>query len=535
MKPSLRAVRRRASPGPLRRPSWTVALLCGSVAIGCAAGDAPRSEAPSTLTILFQSDDYVLGPSRDDHPKFLMFEPLVRDHSGSVRPALAERWEHSPDFRTWTFHLRRDVRWHDGVPFTAHDVAFSLELFRRPEIALHGIALLVDSIVVPDEHTLVLSFSRPISQVPGWPVFYPRHLLTDLDPARFFDWEFWKHPVGNGPYRFVRGVPNTMLELEANDDYYDGTPTIDRVVLRLSSANTVTELRSGNVDAAYYVSAPEIAALDGDPTFRVYYQWVMWEPQAIHWNQRHPFLAHAAVRRALSHAIDRRELARLLYLPDEMPLVGGLSSAERALDLHREGKLDAGFDFDPRAARELLEQEGWVDRNGDGVREREGTEARFTLLARQGGILSTLEPALLLREQLRSVGVEMAIRPAETGIWYRLFRSGDFDATVHDIRNDPPDLLREDFFGDGTRIGYRNAEVVRLLEALTRELTPAGEDTLYASINAILGRDVPVTFLFPYFEAYAAHRRVRGLRTPDRAHPIGAIRELRIEDEGGQP
>ncbi len=526
-----------------------VAAVAMVVALGCGQADAPADggaasrrggevEPQTTLTILFASDDYVLGPSRDDSPKFLMFEPLVRGYGTRARPGLAERWEHSGDFRTWTYHLRRDVRWHDGVPFTAHDVAFSLELFRKPEIALHGFALMIDSIAVPDEHTLVLTFLRPTGPeeaLPGWPVFYPKHLLTDLDPTSFFDWEFWTRPVGNGPYRYVRGVSNTMIETQANPDYFEGTPAIDRVVLRLSSANKVTELRSGNVDVAYYLSAPEIAALVADPRFRVYFQWITSEPQAIHWNQRHPFLAHALVRRALSHAVNRRELARLLYLPDEMPLVGGLSPDDRALDLYREGKLDQGFVFDPRAAGELLDEAGWLDRGGDGVRERAGIEARFTLLARQGGILSTLEPALLLQNQLRRVGVEVEIRPVESSVWWELFRSGDFDATVHDVRNVPTDLLREGFFGEGTKIGYRNPEIVRLLEALTLELTSPGQDTLYARINAILRRDVPVTFLFPYFEAYAAHRKVRGLRTPDHSHPIEAIQEVWIEDDGVEP
>jgi peptide/nickel transport system substrate-binding protein len=518
------------------------------VAAGCGRPDTPAGDGTSsspggddgsraTLTILFESDDYILGPSRDDSPKFLMFEPLVRGYGTRAEPGLAERWEHSEDFRTWTFYLRRDVRWHDGVLFTAHDVAFSLELFRRPDIALYSFPLLIDSITVADDHTLVVSFPRPTGPdlaLPGWTVFYPKHLLEDFDPEDFFDWEFWKRPVGNGPYRYVRGVPNTMMELEANPDYFEDPPAIERVVLRLSTGNKVLELLSGNADAAYYLSGADIAKLAEDPRFRVYFQWITAEPQAIHWNQRHPFLAEAAVRRALSHAIDRRELARMLHLPDEMPLVGGLSPDDRALDLYREGMLDQGPSFDPGTAARLLDEAGWVD-DGDGVRERGEVEARITLLARQSGILSTLSLSVLLQDQLRRVGVEVEIRPVEPRVWRELYRSGDFDATVHDVRNYPSDLLREDFFGEGTRIGYRNPEIVGLLKALLLELDPPAQDTLYADINAILRRDAPVTFLFPYFEAYAAHRKVRGLRTPDRSHPIRWIRELWIEDEENEP
>ncbi|MDX1393068.1 MAG: ABC transporter substrate-binding protein [Gemmatimonadota bacterium] len=517
-----------------------LALLAGLSACGTADRDGAEptdGRSPSTLRILFESDDYVLGPSRDDWPKFLVFEPLVRHWGTGAQPALATSWEHSDDFRTWTFHLRDDVRWHDGVPVTAHDVAYSLELFRSPDIALHGFALGIASISVPNEHTLALTFNTPRGPngaLAGWPVFYPKHLIEELDPADFFDWEFWKGPIGNGPYRYVRRVSNTMVELEANADYYAGPLAIDRIILRLSTANPVLELTSGNVDAVYYLSSPELAALGSDDRFRTYVDWVHSEPQAIHWNQRHPFLADAAVRRALAHAIDRRELARLLFLPDEMPLTGGFLPDDRADDLYAEG-WDQGPAFDPDRARALLEEAGWRDLDRDGVRGRDGVDAEFTLLARQGGILSTLEAAVLLQDQLAEVGVAVEIRPTEGSLYRELFRAGDFDATVNDVRNVPAELLRDGFFGEGTRIGYRNPEVERRLDAIRRETDPAAQESLYVEVNEILRRDMPFTWLFPYFEAYAAHRKVRGLRSPDRSNPIAAIRDIWIEDDGGDP
>lgn len=523
--------------GSAHRCLWVCAL---AAVVACGRPDFPAndasaiangSESPSTLTILFESDDYILGPGRDT-PKFLMFERLVRGYGSKATPGLAERWEHSDDYYTWTYLLRDDVRWHDGIQVTAHDVAFTLGLFRHPAVKLHGFAHLIDKIAVPDNHTLELTFTRPTgpeAALSGWPVFYPKHLLQDFDPEEFFAWDFWTHPIGNGPYRYVRGVPNTMIELEANPDYFEGEPPIDRVVLRLSTANMVTELLSGNVDAAYYVKPADVPKLAADPRFRLYFQWITAEPQAIHWNHRHPFLADALVRRALSHAVDRREIARVLGLPDEMPLVGGLSPDDRAPDLYREGRLDPGFAFDPSLAARLLSQQGWVDSDGDDVREREGIPAQFMFLARQDGILATLELAVLLQDQLRAVGVEMEILPVESTPWHPRFRAGDFDAIIHDVRNVPGDLLREDFFGDGTRIGYRNPEVVQLLEALVLELDPASQDALYSRINEILVRDVPVTFLFPYYEVYVAHRDIHGLRTPERPEPIGAIMDLWIQ------
>ncbi len=200
-----------------------------------------------------------------------MFLPLVtRDQSGQVQPRLAQRWQHSNDYREWTFHLRQDVRWHDGIPVTAHDIKFTLELFAHPDVLYDGIWRGIKSITVPDDWTLRITYTRPTDALYTWTVYYPRHLLKDLEPKEFYDWEFWTHPVGNGPYRYVRHVPKTMIELEANPDFYKGKAKIDRVVLKFGGGTALTELLSGNVDAITSVNRANISKLAGDPRFRVY-------------------------------------------------------------------------------------------------------------------------------------------------------------------------------------------------------------------------------------------------------------------------
>lgn len=509
----------------------STAILLGVVALGCRADDNSSEDKPSTITVLYESDDYVLGPSRDDSPKYLVFLPLVRGYASQAEPLLAERWEHSGDYKTWTFHLRHDVRWHDGVPVTAHDVAFSLELFAHPDILQGSDG--IENISVPDDHTIVITWKEskgPEDVLDGWTVYYPKHLLEGLDPKEYFSWDFWTHPVGNGPYRYVRGVPLTMIELEANPDYFAGKPAIERVILKLSTASKVIELTSGNADAAYYVPPTDVLKLSADPRFRIYHLFASTEPQAIHWNQGHPFLADPRVRRALSHAIDRRELMRVNNLPDETPLVGGLSPWDRTDRLYRAGKLSTGFPYDPETAEALLEEAGWADDNGDGVRQRDGVPARFTMMTRQGG-QSTVESGIFIQDQLRRVGVEMDIRPVERSVWREAYRTSDFDATIGEVPNVPHWLLERDFFGAGSRIGYRNPEIVRWLEMLTVEMDPNAQDTIYTRINEILRRDVPFTFLYPYVEASVAHRRIMGLRTPDRVNLLEFIDELWIEND----
>ena len=499
---------------------------------GLGSGCSSTSEDPdrgSTMTIHWVGND--VAGMRLYRPKSLLWLPLVDRYGPDIRPRLAESWEHSPDYRTWTIHLRDDVRWHDGVPVTAHDVAFSFELFAHPDVLFpaSGGAVWIDSISVPDDHTITLAFARPTDPRHEWTVFFPKHLLEDLDPAEFYEWDFWTRPVGNGPYRFVRRVPQTMFELEANPDFYAGEPPIKRMVVKFGGASDVIELMSGAADVALSVEATEVLRFRADPRFVVYHRYDWSELILIYWNHRHPLLADATVRRALSQAIDRRELAQVLNLPDEMPLVGGLGNDGMA-DPDRRRGWHQGPIYDPETAERLLEQAGWIDRDGDGIRERAGREARFTLLAPRGGYVGGVTQAVLIQQQLQNVGVATEIRPMESsGLVRAAIRSGDFDAGIV-WENQDPDTIFDVWFGELSGFGYYDAEAAHLLEVVLAEPDPEAQDTLYARINEIIRRDMPVTFLFPSMYIDVAHRRIRGLRQ-EWPTSLTYAEELWIEDE----
>lgn len=183
---------------------------CASLS-ACGAADADRD--PDTLVILTTGDERVLGPQWDMATRFLAFLPLAEEsEDGTLRGVLARSWEHSPDYLEWTIRLRGDVRWHDGTPFTAHDVKFSLDFEDRQEVEA-GLPARRE-VTVLDDTTYVARYRQiPNYPVSTWNVFYPRHLLDGLDTDAFYASDFWTQPVGNGPYRYVRHVPSTLLEL----------------------------------------------------------------------------------------------------------------------------------------------------------------------------------------------------------------------------------------------------------------------------------------------------------------------------------
>lgn len=169
---------------------------------------------------MYPGDEYLMGPNEEGEPMFMVFLPFAKENkNGELEGRLAASWEHSEDYRTWTIHLRSDVRWQDGVPVTANDVKFTLDLLEHPDVLGIDLTPGVESSKVLNDTTIVITYKRIRDSLDSWTVYYPKHLLKDLVPKDIAKWDFWTQPVGNGPYRYVRHVPKTMMELEANPDY----------------------------------------------------------------------------------------------------------------------------------------------------------------------------------------------------------------------------------------------------------------------------------------------------------------------------
>jgi len=474
----------RARPGALLACAFCLAL----VTVGCEArNDQPRT-AGSAITILSGSDGRVWATLR--YPtQFLVFLPLVTyDESGAVEGQLARSWEHSADYREWTFHLRTDVRWHDGVPVTARDIEFTLNLLGRPEVVGNNYPGIRPTVV--DDSTVTIRYDRPRDALDWWTVYYPRHLLEGLDPTEFWDWEFWLLPVGNGPYRYVGHVPKTMVELEANPEFYAGKPTIERVYLKFAES-PLAELLSGSVDAAQ-VERADLLALAGDPRFRVYDHlfpdmgWVY----GLYWNHCEPLFQDPVVRRALTLAIDRRALRQVLNLSESLPVFDVMFSGRQ----YRRDAIPEPLPYDPEQARELLEEAGWRDLDGDGVREQGERELRFTVTTSPSEQKD--KAAVYLQQQLRTVGARMEVQFMEGSVVRERMKSGDFEAALT-RQNLGANAVRRQLFGEGSWLGYGNPRVPGLLDTLEVSIDSVERDLIYGQLSYIFQEDLPATFLYP--------------------------------------
>lgn len=499
------------------RTRMMLAICVVFAALGCARVGDPALARGSTVVVASYGGSEVLNPSSGLTSRFLVFLPLVAyDEHGELQGRLARSWEHSDDYREWTYHLRTDVRWHDGVLVTAHDVKFTLDLLVHPDVAYYPPGAVSSRVI--DDSTISVRYAGLPSDT--WTVYYPKHVLEGLDPADFYAWRFWRQPVGDGPYRFVRYVPETMMEFEADPGYFGGKPAIERVVLKFGGTG-VTEILSGGVDVVQ-VNETDMPKLVADPRFRFYHT-MTGAAWAIFWQHKDPLFEDARVRRALTLAINRPELVGALNLPRETPIVDGPYTDRQ---LKRRDLLDP-LPYDPAQAIALLESAGWRPQGGGGIRERGGKEFRFTALVDGSSVGSKL--AVLVQEQLRRVGVQMDVQTLESTVVRERLAAGDFKAALT-LSGSVPIWLQRDF-GEESPFGYHNPRLLELIDRAAETLQPDAQDAIYREIAAILRADQPITYLHWWTITTAVHRRVEGLSDPWWTDPMTYMADLRIADE----
>jgi peptide/nickel transport system substrate-binding protein len=280
------------------------------------------------------------------------------------------------------------------------------------------------------------------------------------------------------------------------------------------------------VDLAPMMNRMDVLTLKEDPRFQVYATPWPHRGKGIFWNHSRPPFDEARVRRALTLAIDRRELLRALSLPDETPLFDVIFTARQ----FRRSQLPPPLEADSAAAARLLAEAGWRDHDGDGIRDRGGVPFRFTALVPAG--TESEELAVLVQARLRRFGIAMEIRPLGGDAVWRRRIAGDFDAVFGNHLMDFPGQgsPSAEWFGQGSAIGYENPSVAARLDSLAAALDPAEADRLHQAMWPDFQRDLPVTFLQPVVSWTVSRQRVRGLGRPHVLDPMSAVEELWIEE-----
>jgi len=515
---------------PIDRSFLAAAIVGVSLLATACGGDQARGpfvvgdpEPGGTAVVLVNSDFQVFNPVANtaiitsEVINYLLFTPLIQfDEDLNVVPALVESWD--LDENGVTFHLRDDVRWHDGVPVTADDVLFTFELARNPQAAslLESAYLtMIRSATVIDSTTIRFDFVAPHSRpLEGfwWPPV-PRHLLGDVPPAQLAQAPYNRRPVGNGPFRFVSWSPNEQLVVEANPDYspsLGGRPLLDRVVFRIvpEATTRLTETLTGATDVNYTILPDQAAQVDGQNGVRLVH-YPGREFLYIGWNgEREPF-SDPRVRRALTMGIDRAGLIDALLYGYGVAATGMIPPwSPFAPDLDP-------IPFDPAGARSLLAEAGWTP-GPDGVMTKNGQRLAFTMLSSEDQLRQDI--SVVVQRQLRDIGAAVEVRAVEFQSLIQQHRSRQYDSvvsgwTLDSFRVDPTPLFscaEARTPESANRAGYCDPDADRLIAAGLRETNDGRAAEIWGEFSTIIQRDQPLTFLVWREQLQAVNDRLQG-------------------------
>lgn len=462
------------------------------------------------------------------HHQFVNLMTLIDyDEDINPRPYLAESWEVAPDGRSITFHLRQDVYWHDGERTDAHDVAFTWDVVTDPLTAFPNAAFWNHYVKGPEGIDVIDDFTVRLHLEPHaefldairYLSVLPEHLLGDVPHDRLREHPFGTQcPVGNGPFVFESHLPQERWTFVANPSFPEalgGRPFMDRYVYRDIPEQTtlLTELLTGNVDVYISPSPDHAEQILADPALELL-AYTSRQYNMVIWNSRRPQLADPRVRRALALGTNREQIVEAILKGYGVIAHTGVPPFHWAYDPEDLPVLR----YDPAAARALLDEAGWRDRNGDGVRESaDGTRLSISLKYNPNQLRQ--QTAEVMQAQLAQIGVELTPRVVEYTTLIREINTPDvrdFDAVllgwVTEFKVDDLDLFHSERIDQPYAwSGTRNAEMDSLMEALNLTIDREEARPIWKAYQEALIEEQPYMYLYFPERLDGVNRRLRNV------------------------
>ena len=531
------------------------AAACGGDRPGPGAGgddsDVPEAERyGGTVVIGGFGDLQGMNPmtgsdfnSNNIMRSMLMMTLVTYDENIELQPYLAERWDTvrvATDTLEITWHLRRDIRWHDGTPTTGEDVLFTFQRVTDPATAYPNLqkfahydrnATLVDPYTVKMRLRPHADFMDIFTMLP----IAPAHVLGDVPPAGLLQHSFQNEPVGNGPFRFVRRVPGQEWVFDANADFPEalgGRPYVDRVIYRYIPEMTtlLTELRNGRIDVYLGPNPNQADQLASAPgvDLRAYpsLQWTY-----LAFNTRLPQFQDARTRRAIAMAIDRQQIV------DALAYGYGDIGRATVTPTHWGYDADATVPYDTAAARRLLAEAGWTPGPDGILRDAQGRPFRFTLITNAGNDLRR-DMMEYIQAQLRPLGIAVQPRLVE---WTSMIQTlqGSLNAQGERVRNfeavigawvsfhqhdDTGILHSRNLTQPYQYVGYSNPRSDLLIDSINVTLDRGHARELYSEHQRLLVQESPYVPLYYPERLTALRTRLRNV-TLDTRGEFATIRD----------
>ena len=497
-------------------------LVTSLAAMACTGGES----SPARRTLIDSRDTYdprSLDPALStDVPTGravgYVFDGLVRfTPDAQVVPGLAKTWDLSSDGLTYTFHLRTGVKFHDGRPFSAHNVVNSFQRVLNPATKggrgwpLYPIAgaqefadgkggKSVSGLTAPNDSTVVIRLKEPFAIFPKLLAMPVAAIVPDSVPSNFGE-----HPVGTGPWKFVEWKHDDYLKFARNDAYFDGAPKADSLMARIIAepSTAVAEFETGNVDVLYVPEGDtrnweqtdeKKAMLESAPALRVFY---------ISINTTRGPLADPRVRQALNYATDVKPILESIVSGR-----GNLAAGVIPPSLPGGDSTRKGYAHDVAKAKQLLAAAGYA--NGFDVELWSSQTPPFPRIAQA------------VQANLKDAGVRVKLVQRDASSMREAARAGQTDMALKDWFADYPDaenflypLLHSANKGVGGNVSfYSNPKFDKLVSDARREQDETKRTAMYKQADEMAFNDAPMIYLFFYKELYAVQPWIKNFVVP---------------------
>jgi len=428
-----------------------------------------------------------------------IYDTLVEpDAHGKIVPALAESWNVSADGKTWTFHLRHGVVFHNGDQLTSADVKATFERLTSPEQAAPTAKEFssISSIDTPDPYTVVFHLPEPYapllaSMASGWGAILPRRLIEAGH-------DFANDPVGTGPFAFKQWIRDNKIVLEKNPNYWmDGLPLVDGVTFNIITESTVQiqGLVTGRLDIADAVGQPDLEMLSTKPDVKVQRQ-LSSIVMVMAMNTAHKPLDNLKVRQAINYAVNKESVLDVAY--------GGGKVVGTFMDYSNPYYVDFTdlYPYDPDKARTLLAEAGVTDT----------TQLEMVLPQNYAPHVRAGE---IYQEMLTKVGLNVKIRLVDWSTWLSdVYRGGNYDLTVigHTGKLDPDGRLAGYGIPDENYVHWKNERAAQLIEKGRHVIGFEKRQPIYAEVLKIMAHEVPQLYLGTWYNYIGLRANVEGFR-----------------------
>lgn len=465
------------------------------------------SAASSSSTLVYGSGDYTrINPAMDEHGEIniLIFDGLTaHDGSNQVIPSLARDWDFDSDSNTYTFHLEEGVKWHDGEDFCADDVKFTIEAVMNPDYGSENAPNFEDvqKITVVDEHTVTFELSAPniaFLDYMTMPIL-PKHLLEGEDMQTS---DFFRSPIGTGPYKLERWDEGQAITLVKNEDYFKTPAKIDSIIFKIVADDNVKalQMQSGELDLAL-LTPRDSENFKSNDKYTVYhmqtsdYRGILFNFQNDYWS------THRDIIPAICYAIDRQSILDTVILGRGITAYGPLQR-----NIYNNENVEH-YDYSPTKAEQILIEAGCTKKS-DGFYYRGNEKIGFVISVGAGDQVR-LDIAQAAAQQLREVGIDCSVDVPAQVDWsgqmaYLIGWGSPFDADDHTYK----------VFGTGKGAnysGYSNPLVDQYLIKARESADPKVRAKAYDKFQEELVKDPAFAFICYVDADYVADSALKGI------------------------